>query len=277
MQPQLSQPQKYAGQMAPANMQQAATMRPNGGILGNVTSSVVNGSVGTQKELYHSSVNPKAHALMTRFDGDFTINGKPLLLRIDRSEKSHAETGLNVWDAGIVLAKYFEHRLPELQQQAGKPRLQALELGCGTGVAGLSLALQGQDVILSDKTSLTQHVQGNIQMNSSNFQGGTAQFQVLDWNSPPPRNMFPPFDIVFGSDVLWHESFVDPFMNMVAWALSNSPGAQVLLAQKRRDIASLTKFEQAAARVGLQIEATVETEPLGQWGHPDVVVFHMRR
>lgn len=233
----------------------------------------------TQSNIAFSSLNPKGLAILTRFDGDFTINGKPLLLRVDRSDKSHQETGLNVWDAGIVLAKYFEKKLPELQARLGKAQLQGLELGCGTGVAGLSMAMLGQGVILSDKASLTQHVQANIQMNRNKFAGGTAQFQVLDWNSPPARNCFPAFDIIFASDVLWHQSFVEPFMNMIAWALSmpGSSHAQVLLAQKRRDVESLSMFEQAVASAGLVIEAAVETEPLlGEWGHPEVVIFHIK-
>merc|ERR1719326_2177944 len=71
-----------------------------------------------------------------KMNGDFVINGRPLLLKVEKSERSALHTGLNVWDGGICLAKYLEHLFgttAQTAQTSGKKRV--LELGCGTGVA----------------------------------------------------------------------------------------------------------------------------------------------
>merc|ERR1719235_2148837 len=52
--------------------------------------------------------NSASLVLKLRADGHLKINGRPMLLKIDNSEKSHCATGLNVWDGGICLAKYVE-------------------------------------------------------------------------------------------------------------------------------------------------------------------------
>merc|ERR1712008_216650 len=100
-------------------------------------------------------------------------------------ERSHLATGLRVWDGGIVLAKYFERcYVPSRLQEGHEQQLRGLELGCGTGVAGLSFALMGQDVVLSDLGDLqAAQTLGNISQNDAEIQnaGGKATYVPLDW------------------------------------------------------------------------------------------------
>ena len=51
-------------------------------------------------------VNKKAFAMIYKFDGDYKIDGRPLLLTVDPvdSQRSFLATGLRVWDGGIVRA-----------------------------------------------------------------------------------------------------------------------------------------------------------------------------
>merc|ERR1719215_2600266 len=113
-----------------------------------------------------------ALAVKTKFDGDYTINASPMALSVDRSSASHSATGLNVWDCGVVLGKFLEAYVPEkLAGDLGRRQLRGLELGCGTGVAGLAFAFMGQQVVLTDKgVEQAAATRGNIAMNAGVIQ-----------------------------------------------------------------------------------------------------------
>ena len=61
--------------------------------------------------------------------------------------------------------------------------LQVVEVGCGTGIAGLSLALKGADVTLTDLPSVQDRTDDHIALNADNIaaSGGSACFKILDW------------------------------------------------------------------------------------------------
>lgn len=232
-----------------------------------------------QKRAY---VNPKSLNMKYEFGGDFVINGRPLHLVTDspESERSHIATGLRAWDCGIVLAKYFEQYAQQFLQASGKPRLRGLELGCGTGVAGLSLALLGQDVVLTDIGDVQQAAtQANIVRNAAHIAvaGGNVQYRTLDWNQLPEREPFGAWDIVFAGDVIWHETLVEPFLSALRWAASGPGTINILLAHKVRDEESVLLFEQLVARDGFTIEQKVATEPILDDGHPEVFVYHIKK
>lgn len=226
--------------------------------------------------------NPKCFAIQYTFKGDFKVNNRPILLTIDpiESVRAHVATGLRVWDGGIVLAKYLEQYVPKLLHRTGRPQLRGLELGCGTGVAGLSFAMMGQQVTLSDIGDVQAELtKGNIAQNEGNISacGGSAVYETLDWNSLPDRARFGYFDVVFASDVIWHEFLVEPFMKALAWAASGPGLGDILLSHKVRDQESVTLFEQMIAKSGLVVESQVQTEAsLGPDGHPMISVYHLR-
>jgi len=228
-------------------------------------------------------VNPKALALKYRFNGDFCVHGRPVILSVDPvdSERSFLATGLRVWDGGIVLAKYLERYVPAVPRAPGRLQLRGLDLGCGTGVAGLSFALTGQYAVLSDLGDVQAvATQANIGQNMAHIAaaGGSACFHVLDWCKLPDRAPFGYFDIVFAGDVIWHETLVEPFMNAVAWSASGPGAGEILLSHKTRDAQSIIMFEAQASKLGFILEKKVPTEQvLGDDGHPDVVVYHLRK
>ena len=76
-------------------------------------------------------------------DGSFSVGGRPL--RISTVDNSDLGTALVVWDGAVNLARYLE-RNPALVFQKS-----VLELGAGTGVAGLAAGLLGaRSVVLTD-------------------------------------------------------------------------------------------------------------------------------
>lgn len=227
-------------------------------------------------------VNSKCLAIRYNFNGDFQIRGRPIVLNVDPidSERSHMVTGLRVWDGGIVLAKYLEQYVPALLQAGKKPQLQGLDLGCGTGIAGLTFALCGQRALLSDLAGLqAEATQANIAQNQGHIAaaGGSAAFEVLDWERLPDRARFGFFDLVFAGDVVWHETLVDPFVKAISWAASGPGAGEILLSHKVRDEESVHLFEQQVVKAGFVIQKKVQSEQaLGDIGHPDVFVYHMR-
>eukprot|EP00812_Abedinium_dasypus_P009512 NODE_3199_length_816_cov_288.693824.p1 GENE.NODE_3199_length_816_cov_288.693824~~NODE_3199_length_816_cov_288.693824.p1 ORF type:complete len:211 (+),score=57.02 NODE_3199_length_816_cov_288.693824:3-635(+) len=208
------------------------------------------------------------------------MGGRPLLLTADHISSTRAchVTGLRVWDGGIVLSKYLEHYAPQVSQ--GR-KLRGLDLGCGSGVAGLGLALMGHAVVLSDLAGMqADATQLNIAHNEAQFKeaGGSATFEVLDWtNLPADRERFGHFDLVFAADVIWHESFVPPFVEALHWA-SKGPGlGEILLSHRRRDAESVAGFESLIQQKGWLLERKVESESaIGEHGHPLVSVYHVK-
>jgi len=79
------------------------------------------------------------------------------LLEISQIEEG--DTGVVVWDAALVLAKYLELRKEDI---CGK---KIIELGSGTGVVGLAAATLGADVIVSDLEDNLQLMKQNISSN----------------------------------------------------------------------------------------------------------------
>jgi predicted nicotinamide N-methyase len=214
-----------------------------------------------------------------KMNGDFVVNGQPMFLQIEKSERSHSATGLNVWDGGICLAKYLERLFgPRAGVPGGGVGKRALELGCGTGVAGLSLSLLGYDTTLSDiGADQARATEANIAMNAQQMAacGGRACYKECDWRNLPPRESFGQFDLVVCSDVAWHESLCEPLVKAVAWAGSGPGFREFVMGHKVRDQESLTRFEQEMAKNGFMITKVLETkEVMGEWGHPDVILYH---
>merc|ERR1719261_2381890 len=83
------------------------------------------------------------------------------------------ESGARVWPSGEALARVLEG-----QSVLGK---RVLELGAGTGVAGLAAARQGADVVVTDLPEMMPLLSANIRANSL---GARAQALPLQWGDP---------------------------------------------------------------------------------------------
>eukprot|EP00811_Abedinium_folium_P033642 NODE_6590_length_1657_cov_6.218954.p1 GENE.NODE_6590_length_1657_cov_6.218954~~NODE_6590_length_1657_cov_6.218954.p1 ORF type:complete len:492 (+),score=121.73 NODE_6590_length_1657_cov_6.218954:98-1573(+) len=224
--------------------------------------------------------NPKCLSTKFNFDGDFKVNNLPLLLTVDPISSTRAchVTGLRVWDGGIVLSKYLEHYAPQVSH--GR-KLRGLELGCGSGVASLGFALMGHDVMLSDIAGMqAEATELNITRNAPQIQeaGGSATFEVLDWKElPKDRERYGRFDLVFASDVIWHQHFVALFVDALDWAAKGPGIGEILLSHKVRDAESMEEFEALIQQKGWVLERKVESEKaIGEDGHPLVHIYHVK-
>ena len=102
-----------------------------------------------------------------RHDGDYVING--LAIRLHQEGGQGRGTAWAVWDGAIVLAKWLEHCSPAERQRLLPPGSTFLELGSGTGVAGLSAAAcynGAERGILTDLPAALPALQRNVNLNS---------------------------------------------------------------------------------------------------------------
>lgn len=75
------------------------------------------------------------------------------------------ELGGTVWDASLVLVKHFEHDVENYALHHFKNK-SVLELGAGTGLVSIALALMGADVYCTDLKELIPLMKKNFSRNN---------------------------------------------------------------------------------------------------------------
>mmetsp|Transcript_94734 Transcript_94734/g.173625 ORF Transcript_94734/g.173625 Transcript_94734/m.173625 type:complete len:492 (+) Transcript_94734:68-1543(+) len=107
-------------------------------------------------------------------------------------------TGHKIWDAGRLLSQIL---LSEYHDKLKDMRV--LELGSGTGVAGLAAASAGAQVLLTDGSEgVLPLLQANVKAN--NFESQAKVCQLL-WGSEHQDTVRDsgPYDLIIGSDLLY--------------------------------------------------------------------------
>merc|ERR1719487_2598448 len=208
---------------------------------------------------YRKEVPSKVRMLAMEYDfkGDFTVAGKPVLLRAEKPT-AMGETGFRVWDAGMILAKWLE--------AAVKPSDTVLDLGCGSGVSGIAAALVGAHATLSDKAAIEARTKENIRLNATMVAnaGGQCEFKALDWLQLPPRDTpltkvgFPHdnYKFIVASDVLWAPFFIQPFLEVLQLCVKD-PLSTVVVVQKVRDPAVDEAFLSVISQYGFALDRRV--------------------
>ncbi|KAA0160134.1 hypothetical protein FNF28_05562 [Cafeteria roenbergensis] len=134
------------------------------------------------------------------------VAGHSLALAQDPSSGNHGHV---VWDAAGDLAKY----LLEGSKRRDVRGKRVVEVGSGTGAAGLLLAMAGATVALTDLPSVVPLLAANAA-------------RVLG----SARQLWPHF--IVGSDVLYAESLIDPLLRGVESLMG--PSTVAILANERR-------------------------------------------
>lgn len=126
-----------------------------------------------------------------------------------------------VWAAGAALATYISSHAPPGRRSEGEMApwrgVSVLELGSGTGVAGLAAAAEGADVLLTDKDLLMPLLTKNIRLNQDQIETGSADCEPFDWAAPPPKEVSgKTWDVVLGADLVLGSADVTPFADTLA-------------------------------------------------------------
>lgn len=167
----------------------------------------------------------------------FMIDGR--LVHIGEIGNSGKGTGLTTWDGSVVLAKYLEH-----QRRGDISGSRIVELGAGTGLAGISAALLGaRQVILSDLSYVVDNLAKNVaetkKLAASAGKPITSEIstQVLDWFDPPTN--LGDIDFLLASDVVWIEELIPPLVTTFDTLLRHSNiETRILMAYQKRSIMS---------------------------------------
>ncbi|ELR21034.1 Hypothetical protein ACA1_281280 [Acanthamoeba castellanii str. Neff] len=175
--------------------------------------------------------------------------------------------GCYLWDASIVLLKYFEH----VRERFDFTGLRAVELGAGCGLVGIALAWLGAEVHLTDLYDQIDVMEANVDRNfgyrtSRSHAAGVEDDATpadddplvrpvnirageLDWSSSAQdinEEYSPPFDLIVGSDIIYAEEAVPLLIN--ALDILSSPKTVILIAHEGRSRDIDSKFEELAAQ-----------------------------
>mmetsp|Transcript_45762 Transcript_45762/g.83829 ORF Transcript_45762/g.83829 Transcript_45762/m.83829 type:complete len:298 (-) Transcript_45762:10-903(-) len=119
-----------------------------------------------------------------------------------------SNTGWRTWAGSWMLAKHLEKRLAFDSRS-----LRVLDLSCGTGLLGISLACAGHQVLLCDLDINVATVRANIARNSHVLQPLRVGERIVRtranvveyaWGRLLPEEMCKDFDIVACGDLLHH-------------------------------------------------------------------------
>lgn len=139
-------------------------------------------------------------------------------------------TGLGVWPASLILARWLVTQRKELLDDA-----TVVELGCGCAVPGLAAALHGRPkaVHLTDLNPETlANAQENVQLNKEHFLVPDTATRVhvtaMDWGDEAsyPAGPVGAVDVVLGSDLVYQKSLA-PLLSQVLLKLLR-PGGRFL-------------------------------------------------
>jgi 2-polyprenyl-3-methyl-5-hydroxy-6-metoxy-1,4-benzoquinol methylase len=123
------------------------------------------------------------------------------------------------------------------------PGTEAIEIGCGLGLAGLAALRAGMRVAFSDYSPAALELAAhNARLN------GFDQFQTrrIDWQTPPIAE----YPVVLGADVLYEQRCVSDVLRMLEHVLA--PTGVALLADPNR--ATADPFTSSATAAGFDVE-----------------------
>lgn len=141
----------------------------------------------------------------------------------------------DLWPAARMLAKH-------LVRQTFPVGLEALEVGCGLGLAGIVGLSLGMRVTFTDYDPCAlKFAADNARLNGFN----DFSTREIDWRSPPEDFRFP---LVLGSDLIYEKRLVDPLATFLKSAIAPD-GVAIVVDQDR---IPATLFRETLEAKGLQ-------------------------
>ncbi|KAK5689898.1 hypothetical protein LTR97_012658 [Elasticomyces elasticus] len=163
----------------------------------------------------------------------------------------------HLWDGSQVLAQHIDETIS--LQMASSPlpfleyvlvsatyrRLNAIELGCGCGSVGISLAqsVPDCDVLLTDLSEVTELVEANIErMNPA--MSSKVHFEPLDWEQPLPEKMqHRKNDLIIVSECTYNSDTLQPLVSTLSNLVTRSPKAVIVVSTKTRHDSEAVFFD----------------------------------
>ncbi|ORZ40663.1 hypothetical protein BCR44DRAFT_36531, partial [Catenaria anguillulae PL171] len=180
----------------------------------------------------------------------------------DQDYSIAAQTAFSVWEGAAFLLQFLQRTHSQGQgvsvaaslrqllrlddpSASDRHRTRVVELGSGTGAAGIGLAMLGAEVLCTDIKSVTGNICDNIQRNASSAAGvshdatadwlgdmathvghGYAAAQPLNWMVPltSQRTPLDPCSarVVLATETTWLRELVEPFVGCASELLASA-------------------------------------------------------
>eukprot|EP00638_Chattonella_subsalsa_P015550 CAMPEP_0117842330 /NCGR_PEP_ID=MMETSP0949-20121206/15952_1 /TAXON_ID=44440 /ORGANISM="Chattonella subsalsa, Strain CCMP2191" /LENGTH=239 /DNA_ID=CAMNT_0005686361 /DNA_START=18 /DNA_END=733 /DNA_ORIENTATION=- len=176
----------------------------------------------------------------------FDFNGFSIVM-----EQDVGDVGGQVWDAEVVLAHYLDqmygkssiasHQEDSTNAEGAdginKLNCKVLELGAGTGLAGLVAAYLGATTVITDiepTVQITQRIADTV----LSEKGKDYSVEELAWgeNLDSFKEKHGCFDVILASDVVYHEHLYDALIETFQELSSELGVVYVSFEQRRRDL-----------------------------------------
>jgi hypothetical protein len=215
-------------------------------------------------DIWSSPLNPtKGH-----FNSGTLVTRRFQSISSERDLVLYEETGDSIarhlWDGSQALAHHIDQMISLQNPSSASPhhneppllenvlisatyrRLSVLELGCGLGTVGISLAqsIPDCDVLLTDLSSVEDLVKANITAMRPAI-SSRVTFAPLDWEDQtlPPQIITRIHDLIVVSECTYNTSTIPALVSTLVLLLNRSPKAVILVATKRRHESETVFFE----------------------------------
>jgi len=152
-------------------------------------------------------------------------------------------------------------------------KTRVLELGAGTGMLGIQLAVAGAHVTITDKKQCLDLMQWNVQVNCTPEQQSHVIVQELLWGeSKPSQFTMHPFDIVIFSDCIYSNKEI---WEKLSFTLLDfvSTSCELIFAYEVRNTKDLAFFP-FMQQVGFVFNEVPSSDLDEQFQSDDIVLFH---
>ena len=221
--------------------------------------------------------------------------------QLQAGEVTGLGTGATVWPAAHVLAKYLERRFADVgvgEGRRGMEGLRTVDLGSGTGVAGIVAAALGADAFLTDQEQLLFLMDENAERasrakarkpkenagtrsSSTDAEAGTfGDITVLtyDWGMDDER-LSPPLDVILVSDCVLPKLYpIEPLVDAIDRL--SGPDTVTIMSYEHRHYQAFDprrRFEELAAAKGLVKVDIPQARQHPIFSADDIEIWEVRR
>lgn len=205
---------------------------------------------------------------------ELRIGSLQLYVGDDGVGRAEEGTGLVTWDASVVLAAYLEKHAEHLIR--GK---RVLELGAGTGLAGISAGLLGADlVLLTDLSYALNNLRRNVELHQTFFSNrSVVEVSELDWLRSETYDARD-FDVVLAADVVWVEELIPAFVAALSAVACRRGSRQplVLIGHQTRTKRSDDMLFSLLTKASLEVRRMPQETLHDQFSTTNIAIYECR-